>query len=199
MPIIRELTKPASETSDASLVLSRPASPDDRILRETFVKIARNSNSESNNGTPENEKFVMWSHGSRTSLNDMLPEDELTNAAKYVQQKSGYVDGFGVTIIDNCSNLMSTAKEAAADKTEGSLAANNSNNAILVPTTGCGFEFDAGKKELDGMDIQCVVTKQPIPTGSKKFVRWVQKNVPGTIAFILKERPTENTITPNWD
>jgi hypothetical protein len=45
------LTKPASETSDAILVFSRPASPDDSTLREIFVKIAKQSNSE-NNGSP---------------------------------------------------------------------------------------------------------------------------------------------------
>ena len=35
------MTAPASETSDATLIFSRPASPDDKILREIFVKNSR--------------------------------------------------------------------------------------------------------------------------------------------------------------
>jgi hypothetical protein len=89
------LTKPASETIDATLVFSPPASPDDKILRETFVKIAQKSNSEIN-GTPDNEIFVMVGHEARSNLNDFAQVEELTNAAKYVQQKIGYADGFGV-------------------------------------------------------------------------------------------------------
>ncbi len=193
-----ELTKPASETSDATLVFSRPASPDDKTLREIFVKIARNSISESN-GAPENEIFVMVGHGARSNLNDMSQVEELTNAAKYVQQKVGYVDGFGVTAREDWPDLMPTAIDAAADKIENSLAANNADRVVLVPATGSGTGFDAVKEELDNRGIQYVVTEEPIPIGSKEFVQWAQKNVLGATVYILKERPSENTVTPNWD
>jgi hypothetical protein len=192
-----ELTKPAAETSDATLVFSRPASPDDRILREIFVKIARNSISESN-GTPENEIFVMVGHGARSNLNDLAQVEELTNAAKYVQQKIGYADGFGVTAREDWPDLMPAAIDAAADKIETSLAANNADRVVLVPATGSGSGFDAVKEELDNMGIKYVVTEEPIPIGSKEFVQWAQKNVLGATVYILKERPSENTVTPNW-
>jgi hypothetical protein len=192
------LTKPASETSDAILVFSRPASPDDSILREIFVKIARESNSK-NNGNPENEIFVMVGHGARSNLNDMAQVEELTDAAEYVQQKMKYADAFGVTAREDWPDLMEVAVPNAADQIEESLAANNANRVVLVPATGSGSGFDAVKEELDNRGISYVVTEEPIPIGSNEFVQWAQKNVLGTTAFILKEKPTENTITPNWD
>jgi hypothetical protein len=191
------LTKPASETSDAIMVFSRPASPDDRILREIFVKIARASNSE-NNGNPENEIFVMVGHGARSNLNDMYQVKELTNAAEYVQQKMGYADAFGVTAREDWPELMEIAVPAAADQIENSLAEKNAEKVVLVPATGAhGFEEVA--HELDERGIPYVATEEPIPIGSKEFVQWAQKNVLGTTAFIIKEKPTENTITPNWN
>ena len=192
------LTKPASETSDAVLVFARPASPDDSTLREIFVKIARASNSE-NNGNPDNEIFVMVGHGARSDLNDMAQVEELTNAAEYVQQRMGYADAFGVTAREDWPDLMQVAVPNAADQIEDSLAANNAESVVLVPATGSGSGFDAVKDELDNRGISYVVTEEPIPIGSKEFVQWAQKNVLGTTAFILKEKPTENTITPNWD
>jgi hypothetical protein len=191
------LTKPASETSDAILVFSRPASPDDSTLREIFVKIAKQSNSE-NNGNPENEIFVMTGHGARSNLNDMYQVKELTNAAKYVQQKMGYTDAFGVTVREDWPDLMAQAIPMAADKIEESLAENNAGKVVLVPATG-GHGFDELMHELDERGISYVITEKPLPIGSGEFVQWAQKNVFGTTAFIIKEKPTENTITPNWN
>lgn len=190
------LTKPASETNDAILVFSRPASPDDSTLREIFVKIARASNSE-NNGNPESEIFVMVGHGARSNLNDMAQVQELTHAAEYVQQKMKYADAFGVTAREDWPDLMEVAVPNAADQIEESLAANNANRVVLVPATGSGSGFNAIKEELDNRGIPYVITEEPIPIGSKEFVQWAQKNVLGTTAFIIKEKPTENTITPN--
>jgi hypothetical protein len=192
------LTKPASETSDATLIFSRPASPDDGTLREIFVKIARESNSEYN-GSPENEIFVMVGHGARSNLNDMAQVQELTNAAEYVQQKIGYADAFGVTAREDWPELMEVAVPNAVDQIEDSLAANNADSVVLVPATGSGSGFDAVKAELDNRGIPYVVTEEPIPIGSEEFVKWVQKNVLGTTAFIIKEKPTQNTVTPNWN
>jgi hypothetical protein len=191
------LTKPASETSDAVMVFSRPASPDDKILREIFVKIARASNSE-NNGNPENEIFVMVGHGARSNLNDMAQVQELTNAAEYVQQKMGYADAFGVTAREDWPDLMTQAVHAAVDKIEESLAENNADKVVLVPATGA-HGFEEVVHELDERGITYVTTEEPIPIGSKEFVQWAQKNVLGTTAFIIKEQPTENTVTPNWN
>jgi hypothetical protein len=191
------LTKPASETSDAVMVFSRPASPDDKILREIFVKIARASNSE-NNGNPKNEIFVMVGHGARSNLNDMAQVQELTNAAEYVQQKMGYADAFGVTAREDWPDLMAQAVPAAVDKIEESLAENNADKVVLVPATGA-HGFEEVVHELDERGITYVTTEEPIPTGSKEFVQWAQKNVLGTTAFIIKEQPTENTVTPNWN
>lgn len=187
------LTTPASETSDATLIFSRPASPDDRILREIFVKIAQE-----NNGNPADEIFVMIGHGARSDLNDMAQTEELTDAAKHVQQKMGYADAFGVTAREDWPDLMEVAVPAAVDQIEDSLAANNADRVVLVPATG-GMGFDAVKQELDNRGISYVETQSTIPIGTDEFVLWAQKNVLGTTAFIIKENPTENTITPNWD
>lgn len=192
------LTKPASETSDATLVFSRPASPDDKTLREIFVKIAQNSNSE-NSGNPENEIYVMVGHGARSDRNDLSQVEELTNAAKYVKQKMNYADGFGVTAREDWPELMEVAVPEAVDQIEDSMNANNADNVVLVPATGSGSGFDAIKEELDNRGISYIVTEEPIPIGSKEFVQWSQKNVVGTTLYILKEKPTENTITPNWN
>ncbi len=192
------LTKPASETSDVTLIFARPASPDDSTLREIFVKIARESNSE-NNGSPENEIFVMVGHGARSNLNDMAQVQELTNAAGYIQQEMNYADAFGVTAREDWPDLMEVAVPNAVDQIEESLASNNVNRVVLVPATGSGSGFDAVKEELDNRGIPYVITEEPIPIGSKEFVQWAQKNVLGTTTFIIKEKPTENTITPNWN
>ena len=192
------LTKPASETSDATLIFSRPASPDDSTLREIFVELAQESNSE-NNGNPENEIFVMVGHGARSNLNDMAQVEELTNAAEYVQQRMGYADAFGVTAREDWPELMEVAVPNAADQIEESLTSNNADSVVLVPATGSGSGFDAVKEELDNRGISYIVTEEPIPIGSDEFVLWAQKNVLGTTAFIIKEKPSENTITPNWN
>jgi hypothetical protein len=191
------LTTPASQTSDATLVFSRPASPDDRILREIFVKIAEKANSE-NNGNPANEIFVNIGHGAKSNLNDMAQTKELTSAAKYVQQKIGYADAFGVTAREDWPDLMEIAVPAAVDKIEQSLAEHDADRVILVPATG-GMGYDAVKEELDNRGISYVEADAPIPIGSDEFVHWGIKNVLGTTAFILKEKPTENTITPDWN
>ena len=191
------MTTPASETSDATLIFSRPASPDDKILREIFVKIAEKSNSE-NNGNPSNEIFVNVGHGARSDLNDMAQTTELTNAAKYVQQKMGYADAFGVTAREDWPDLMATAVPAAVDKIEESLAAHGADSVVLVPATG-GMGYEAVKEELDIRGISYVEAEAPIPIGSDEFVQWALKNVLGTTAFIIKEKPTENTITPDWN
>ena len=193
-----ELTEPASLVSDAVLVFARPASPDDKTLREMFVEIARESNSE-NNGNPENEIFVMVGHGARSNLNDMAQVEELTNAAQYVQQKMGYADAFGVTAREDWPDLMAQAIPSAVNHIEESLAINNANNVVLVPATGSGSGFDAVKEELDNRGISYVETQEHLPIGSDEFTKWAQKNVLGTTAFILKEKPTENAITPNWN
>ncbi len=142
------LTKPASATSDATLVFSRPASPDDKILREIFVKIAQNSISE-NNGTPENEMFVIVGHVARSNLNDLFQAEKLTNATKYLQQKIGYSDGLGVTTWGDWLNLMPTAIDATSDKIENSMATDNADRVVLVTATGSGSGFDAVKEESD--------------------------------------------------
>ncbi len=191
------MTTPASETSDATHIFSRPASPDDRILREIFVKIAEKSNSE-NDGSPSNEIFVNVGHGARSDLNDMAQIEELTSSAKYVQQKIGYADAFGVTAREDWPDLMETAVPAAADKIEEKLAAHNADRVVLVLATG-GMGYEAVKEELDNRGISYVEADAPIPIGSEEFVQWALKNVLATTAFILKEKPMENTITPDWN
>ena len=191
------MTTPASDTSDATLIFSRPASPDDKILREIFVKIAEKSNAE-NNGNPSNEIFVNIGHGARSDLNDMAQTKELTSAAKYVQQKMGYADAFGVTAREDWPDLMAVAVPAAVDKIEESLAAHNADSVVLVPATG-GMGYDAVKEEMDNRGVSYVEAESPIPIGSSEFVKWAQKNVLGATAFIIKEKPTENTITPDWN
>ena len=128
----------------------------------------------------------------------MAQIEELTSAAKYVQQKIGYADAFGVTAREDWPDLMETAVPAAVDKIEETLAAHNADRVVLVPATG-GMGYEAVKEELDDRGISYVETDAPIPIGSEEFVQWALKNVLGTTAFILKEKPMENTITPDWN
>lgn len=191
------MTTPASDTSDATLIFSRPASPDDKILREIFVKIAEKSNAE-NSGDPANEIFVNIGHGARSNLNDKAQTEELTSAAKYVQEKLSYADAFGVTAREDWPDLMEVAVPAAVDKIEESLAEHGAASVVLVPATG-GMGYDAVKEELNNRGILYVEADAPIPIGSQEFVQWALKNVLGTTAFIIKEKPMENTITPDWN
>jgi hypothetical protein len=94
---------------------------------------------------------------------------------------------------------MEVAVPNAADQIEESLTSNNADSVVLVPATGSGSGFDVVKEELDNRGISYIVTEEPIPIGSDEFVLWAQKNVLGTTAFIIKEKPSENTITPNWN
>ena len=110
-----------------------------------------------------------------------------------------YADAFGVTAREDWPDLMEVAVPDAVDQIEESLSSNNANRVVLVPATGSGSGFDAVKEELDNRGISYVVTEEPIPIGSKEFVQWAQKSVLGTTAFIIKDKPTENTITPNWN
>ncbi|MGD9533632.1 MAG: hypothetical protein AB7V56_07675 [Candidatus Nitrosocosmicus sp.] len=128
----------------------------------------------------------------------MAQTKELTSAAKYVQQKMGYADAFGVTAREDWPDLMEIAVPAAVDKIEQSLTEHNADKVILVPATG-GMGYDAVKEELDNRGISYVEADAPIPIGSDEFGLWGIKNVLGATAFILKEKPTENTITPDWN
>ena len=69
---------------------------------------------------------------------------------------------------------------------------------VLVPATG-GMGYEDVKEELDNRGISYVEAESPIPIGSEEFVQWALKNVLGTTAFIIKEKPAENTITPDWN
>ncbi|MDF0681756.1 MAG: hypothetical protein P0116_12410 [Candidatus Nitrosocosmicus sp.] len=128
----------------------------------------------------------------------MAQTKELTSAAKYVQQKIGYADAFGVTAREDWPDLMEAAVPAAVDKIEESLAAHGADSVVLVPATG-GMGYDAVKEELNNRGISYVEAEAPIPIGSDEFVQWALKNVLGTTAFIIKEKPMGNTITPNWN
>jgi len=59
--------------------------------------------------------------------------------------------------------------------------------------------YEAVKEELNNRGISYVEAETPIPIGSDEFVQWALKNVLGTTAFIIKEIPMENTITPDWN
>jgi hypothetical protein len=192
-----EVTKPASETSDATLVFSRPASPDDKTLREIFLKIAQKSDM-NENGKPKKEIFVLVGHGARSDLNDLYQTKELTSAAKYVQHKMKYADAFGVTAREDWPELMPDAVNSAADKIEESINMHNADHAVLVPAAGSGSGFDAVKQELDNRGISYVETEGTLPIGAKQFTQWALKNIIGSTVFILMEKPSENTITSTW-
>ena len=65
----------------------------------------------------------------------MAQIEELTSAAKYVQQKIGYADAFGVTAREDWPDLMEVAVPAAVDKIKESLVAHNADKVILVSAT----------------------------------------------------------------
>ena len=129
----------------------------------------------------------MVSNGASSNLNDMSQMEKLTNALKYVQQKIGYADGFGVTAKEDWPNLMPAAISAVADKINQSMATNNADRVVLVPASQGGSGFDAVKEKLDNGGIQYVVTEEPIPIGSKEFVLRAQKDVLGATVHTIKE------------
>jgi hypothetical protein len=110
----------------------------------------------------------------------------------------GYADAFGVTAREDWPDLMEIAIPAAVDKIQQSLVEHNADRVVLVPVTGV-MGYDAVKEGLESRGISYVEADAPIPIGSEEFVNWGIKNVLGATAFIIKEKPNENTITPDWN
>ena len=73
-------TFPASQSRDTVLVFAEPARPDHPLLRDIFVKQAREVSD-----NPRNEILVLIGHGARSDTNDLHQEMELARGAEYVE------------------------------------------------------------------------------------------------------------------
>ena len=75
-------TFPASQSSDAVLVFAERARPDHSLLRDIFVKQAREVSD-----NPRNEILVLIGHGAESDTNDDAQVEELTRAAEYAERR----------------------------------------------------------------------------------------------------------------
>ena len=94
---------------------------------------------------------------------------------------------------------MATGALAAVDKIEESLATHSADRCWCLFPQLEEWDMKLSKKNWTTGEYHMLNYKYPIPIGSEGFVQWALKNVLGTTAFIIKEKPAENTITPDWN
>ncbi len=131
-----QMTYPASLNSDTVLVFAEPARPDHPLLRDIFVKQARQVSD-----NPRNEIVVLIGHGARSNTNDMYQERELTKAAEYVERRMRFADSAAFTAREDWPNLQPAAIEKAVNGIKTMLAETGAENVVLVPATGIGSGF----------------------------------------------------------
>ena len=186
-------TFPASRDSDTVLVFAEPARPDHPLLRDIFVKQAREVSD-----NPRNEILVLVGHGARSDTNDMHQERELTNAAEYVERRMRFADSAAFTAREDWPELQPAAIEKAVNGIKSMLAQTGAQNVVLVPATGSGSGFTAIAEALEQEGISFTEAPDPLPLGERDFIRWASQTVRETIQYIEEEQPTESTITPQW-
>jgi len=184
----------ASRDNDTVLVFAEPARPDHPLLRGIFVKQAREVSD-----NPRNEILVLVGHGARSDANDMHQERELTNAAEYVERRMRFADSAAFTAREDWPDLQPAAIEKAVNGIKSMLARTEAQNVVLVPATGSGSGFTAVAEALEQEGISFTEAPDLLPLVKRKFIRWATLTVADTIQYIRAERPTESTITPQWD
>jgi hypothetical protein len=188
-----QATYPASLSSSTVLVFAEPARPDHPILREIFLKQTR-----AVSDSPRNEILVLLGHGARADSNDNAQKMELSRAAEYVEKRMRFADSAAFTAREDWPELAPAAIEEAVSQIKNMLEQTGAENVILVPaTTHSGFHMVAEALEEEGVPF--TEAPNPLPTDKSDFIRWAQQTVGETIKFIAKEKPTESTITPQWN
>jgi hypothetical protein len=186
-------TFPASQSSDTVLVFAEPARPDHPLLRNIFVKQAREVSD-----NPRNEILVLIGHGARSDTNDDAQVEELTRAAEYAERRMRFADSAAFTAREDWPELQPAAIEEAVNGIRSMLEETGTQNVVLVPATGSGSGFHMVTEALEEEGIPFTEAPDPLPLGEREFIRWSTLTVAETIAFIRSEQPTESTITPYW-
>jgi hypothetical protein len=186
-------TYPASRESDTVLVFAEPARPDHPILRDIFVKQAREVSD-----NPRNEILVLVGHGARSNTNDVHQEMELARAAEFVEGRMNFADSTAFTAREDWPDLQPAAIEEAISQIKTMLEQTEAQNVVLVPATGSGSGFHMVTEALQEEGIPFTEAPDPLPIGERDFIRWASETVRETIRFIEEEQPTESTITPYW-
>ncbi|AIC15522.1 hypothetical protein [Nitrososphaera viennensis] len=188
-----ESTAPASTVSDAVLVFAEPARPDHPILKDIFVKQAREVSTD-----PANEIVVLVGHGARSDTNDNAQKAELATAAAYVEDKMNFAGSLAVTAREDWPTLNGTAVANAVTAIESMMNATGAQKVVLVPATGAsGFGMVANALQNEG--ITFVSAPKPLPLGLELYKLWASEVVAETIKFIQDTQPTQSTITPYWE
>lgn len=186
-------TYPASLSSDTVLVFAEPARPDHPILRNIFLKQAREVSD-----NPRNEILVLIGHGARSDTNDRHQEMELAKAAEFVEKRMKFADSAAFTAREDWPDLQPAALEKAVSHIKTMLEETGAQNVVLVPATGSGSGFHMVSEALEEEGIPFTEAPDPLPLGERDFIRWASETVRETIRFIEEEQPTESTITPQW-
>jgi hypothetical protein len=186
-------TYPASLSSDTVLVFAEPARPDHPILRNIFLKQAREVSD-----NPRNEILVLIGHGARSNTNDMHQEMELARAAEFVEGRMRFADSAAFSAREDWPDLQPAAIEEAVSGIKRMLEQTGAQSVVLVPATGSGSGFHTVAEALEEEDIAFTEAPEPLPLGERDFIRWAAETVRETIRFIEEDQPTESTITPQW-
>jgi hypothetical protein len=185
---------PAEKFSDTKFVFAEPARPDHPILREIFVKqVAQVST------TPEDEIIVLVGHGARSDTNDNAQKLELSCAADYAATKSNFAGSLAVTAREDWHDLAPIAVQNAVTQIQTLLQATGAERVVLVPATGSGSGFKMVTDALTASNIPFVTTPETLPIGEQELRQWAQQTLTETMNFIRSEKPTQSTITPQWD
>jgi hypothetical protein len=184
---------PANMFSDTKFVFAEPARPDHPILREIFVKqVAEVSTA------PEKEIIVLVGHGARSDTNDNYQKLELGCAADYAATKSNSAGSLAVTAREDWHDLAPIAVQNAVTQIQSLLQSTGAEKVLLVPATGSGSGFKMVSDALTENNIPFVAAPETLPLGEQEFRQWAQQTISETVDFINTEKPTESTITPQW-
>lgn len=187
------VTEPASTVSDTTIVFAEPARPDHTILKDIFLKQAKEVSKHA-----KKEILVLVGHGARSDTNDMFQVKELSKAARYVEKELRFADSTAVTAREDWPDLQPAAIEKAVNEIKQMLEDTNAKRVVLVPATGSGSGFHAIEMALQEEGIKYKVAPEGLPLGEKQFVKWAEEVIDNTINFIKKKKPTESTIGPGW-
>ncbi len=175
------------------LVFAEPARPDHPVLRDIFVKQAKEASIKA-----KNEIVVLVGHGAKSNANDAAQEAELSRAAAYVEKKLKFLDSVGVTAREDWPTLKPAAVAEAVAQIQAMLDATGAQRVVLVPATGSGSGFEAVKDALTDAGITFVEAPEPLPLGDNEFKKWSEQVLKETKDFIKKNKPREATIAPYW-
>jgi hypothetical protein len=176
------------------LVFAEPARPDHPTLRNIFVKQAKAVSE-----NPRNEILVLVGHGARSYTNNVAQQQELTNAAAFVERKMKFADSVGVTAREDWPTLSPIAVANAVDKVKVLMAETGATKVVLVPATGSGSGYEKVAAALAQQGISYARAPDPLPLGEKEFGEWADQVMKETLDFIKRERPTSATVTPFWN